>query len=42
MGEVYQAKDTRLGGKVAMKILPSAFLQTEFNEKQGRFLPDGQ
>jgi serine/threonine protein kinase len=35
MGEVYMAEDTRLGRKVALKLLPAAFTQDE--ERVRRF-----
>jgi len=35
MGEVYQARDTRLGRSVAVKVLPEAFAQD--TERIARF-----
>src|SRR5512141_2374983 len=35
MGEVYRARDTRLGREVAVKVLPEAFARDP--ERRGRF-----
>ena len=35
MGEVYKARDTRLGREVAVKVLPGDFLESE--ENRARF-----
>src|SRR5438876_10026541 len=40
MGEVYRAKDTRLGREVAVKILPDAFTQDP--ERLARFRREAQ
>ena len=40
MGEVYRAKDSRLGREVAVKVLPERFVQT--SEALRRFNRGGQ
>ena len=40
MGEVFRAKDTRLGRQVAVKLLPRAFAQDE--ERVARFRREAQ
>src|SRR5271156_1627690 len=40
MGEVYRARDTRLGRTVAIKVLPDAFARD--HERLGRFAREAQ
>jgi eukaryotic-like serine/threonine-protein kinase len=40
MGEVYLAEDTRLDGKVALKILPAAFTRDE--DRVRRFIQEAK